>query len=272
MMDSTGMNGKTDTQATGKIDVVGIGPGGKAHMSLECLETIRGADVVIGYKTYVKLIEDMLDGKEVLRTGMRREVDRCAQAIEKARAGYRVVLVSSGDAGVYGMAGLVLELLKDQIAPPPVRIVPGITAASAAAASLGAPLMHDFAVISLSDLMTDFAMIEKRLDNAAGADFVIALYNPKSHGRDWQLGRAREIFLRHKRPDTPVGIVRKAGRDGERVRITTLGGMLEHEVDMLSIVIVGNSQTYVHDGRMITPRGYAVSGSAVAEDPEESEA
>jgi precorrin-3B C17-methyltransferase len=255
------MNEKTDGQANGRIDVVGIGPGDRPSMSLECLEAIRDADVVIGYKTYVKLVEDMLDGKEVTKTGMRKEVDRCAQAIEKARAGHRVALVSSGDAGVYGMAGLVLELLADQPAPPPVRIVPGITAASAAAAALGAPLMHDFAVISLSDLMTDFCVIEKRLDSAAGADFVIALYNPKSAGRNWQLGRAREILLRHKRPDTPVGIVRKARRDGESVCITTLDGMLEHEVDMLTIVIIGNGQTRVHDGRMITPRGYALDGT-----------
>lgn len=245
-------------QTTGKIDIIGIGPGGKPYMSLECLEAIKDADVVIGYKTYIKLVEDMLDGKEVTRTGMRKEVDRCELAIEKARAGHRVALISSGDAGVYGMAGLVLELLKDQPEPPAVHIIPGITAANAAAASLGAPLMHDFAVISLSDLMTDFGVIEKRLDCAASADFVIALYNPKSCGRDWQLGRAREIFLKHKSPDTPVGIVRKAKRDDESVTITTLGDMMEHEVDMLSIVIVGNSQTYVHDGKMITPRGYTI--------------
>lgn len=245
-------------QTTGKIDIIGIGPGGKPYMSLECLEAIRDADVVIGYKTYIKLVEDMLDGKEVTKTGMRKEVDRCELAIEKARAGHRVALISSGDAGVYGMAGLVLELLKDQPEPPAVHIIPGITAANAAAASLGAPLMHDFAVISLSDLMTDFSVIEKRLDCAASADFVIALYNPKSCGRDWQLGRAREIFLKHKSPDTPVGIVRKAKRDDESVTITTLGDMMEHEVDMLSIVIVGNSQTYVHDGKMITPRGYTI--------------
>lgn len=245
-------------QTTGKIDIIGIGPGGKPYMSLECLEAIRDADVVIGYKTYIKLVEDMLDGKEVTKTGMRKEVDRCELAIEKARAGHRVALISSGDAGVYGMAGLVLELLKDQPEPPAVHIIPGITAANAAAASLGAPLMHDFAVISLSDLMTDFSVIEKRLDCAASADFVIALYNPKSCGRDWQLGRAREIFLKHKSPDTPVGIVRKAKRDDESVTITTLGDMMEHEVDMLSIAIVGNSQTYVHDGKMITPRGYTI--------------
>ncbi len=246
-------------QASGKIDIIGIGPGGKPYMSLECLDAIRDAEVVIGYKTYIKLVEDMLDGKEVTKTGMRKEVDRCELAIGKARAGQRVALISSGDAGVYGMAGLVLELLKDQPEPPAVRIIPGITAANAAAASLGAPLMHDFAVISLSDLMTGFEVIEKRLDAAAAADFVIALYNPKSCGRDWQLGRAREIFLQHKSPDTPVGIVRKAKRDNESVTITTLGEMMAHEVDMLSIVIVGNSQTYVHDGRMITPRGYDIS-------------
>jgi precorrin-3B C17-methyltransferase len=251
-------------QSTGKIDIIGIGPGGRPHMSLECLDALRDADVVIGYKTYMRLVEDLLDGKEAIRTGMRREVDRCAQAIEKAGAGHRVALISSGDAGVYGMAGLVLELLKDREAPPPVRIVPGITAANAAAASLGAPLMHDFAVISLSDLMTDFAMIEKRLDGAAGADFVIALYNPKSHGRDWQLGRAREILLRHRRPETPVGIVRNAKRDGEITRVTTLDAMLSHEVDMLTVVIVGNSQTYVRDGWMITPRGYALARTKAA--------
>ncbi|MDR0576539.1 MAG: precorrin-3B C(17)-methyltransferase [Candidatus Accumulibacter sp.] len=247
----------TDTQKTGRIDVVGIGPGSRSCMSLECLDAIRDAEAVIGYKTYVRLVEGLLDGKAVTKTGMRREVERCRQAIEMARAGRRVALISGGDAGVYGMAGLALELLAERPDPPPVRILPGITAAHAAAALLGAPLMHDFATISLSDLMTDFALIEKRLDAAAGADFVIALYNPKSRGRDWQLGRAREILLRRKRPETPVGIVREARRDGERATITTLGEMMAHEVDMLTVIIVGNSQTRVHDGRMITPRGYA---------------
>lgn len=251
---------------SGHIDIIGIGPGGKPYMSLECLDAIRAADMIIGYKTYIKLVEDMIAGKEVVKTGMRKEIERCELAIEKARAGMRVALISSGDAGVYGMAGLVLELIKDQPEPPPVHIIPGITAANAAAASLGAPLMHDFAVISLSDLMTDFQLIEKRLDAAASADFVIALYNPKSCGRDWQLGRARDIFLRHKDPATPVGIVRKAKRDNESITITTLGDMMQHEVDMLSIVIVGNSQTYVHDGKMITPRGYAVRSDGQPEE------
>ena len=252
------------TQNTGKIDVIGIGPGGKPYMSLECLEAIKNADVLIGYKTYVKLVADMLEGKEVLQTGMRKEVDRCKWAIEKAQAGHHVALISSGDAGVYGMAGLVLELVKNIENPPPVHIIPGISAVNAAAASLGAPLMHDFAVISLSDLLTDFALIEKRLDSAASADFVIALYNPKSCGRNWQLGRAREIFLRHKSPATPVGIVRKAKRDNESITLTTLDKMSEHEVDMLSIVLVGNSQTYVHNGKMITPRGYPVNAEREA--------
>ncbi len=242
--------------SNGMIDVIGIGPGGKPYMSLECVDALHAADIVIGYKTYIKLVEDMLDGKEVIKTGMRKEVERCELAIEKASTGLRVALISSGDAGVYGMAGLVLELAKDHPSPPRVHVIPGITAANAAAASLGAPLMHDFAVISLSDLMTDFSLIEKRLDCAACADFVIALYNPKSSGRSWQLDKAREIFLKYQKPETPVGIVRKAKRDDENITLTTLQEMMQHEVDMLTIVIVGNSQTYIHEGKMITPRGY----------------
>lgn len=242
----------------GKIDIIGIGPGGKPYMSFECFEAIEQADVIIGYKTYIKLVEDIIGGKEIIQTGMRQEIDRCEIAIEKAKTGQRVALISSGDAGIYGMAGLVLELVKDMSDAPDIHIIPGISAVNAAAASLGAPLMHDFAVISLSDLMTDFETIETRIECAAAADFVIALYNPKSCGRDWQLGRAQEIMLQHKSPDTPVGVVRKAKRDNESITITTLDQMADQEVDMLTIVIIGNSQTYVHDGRMVTPRGYKV--------------
>lgn len=240
--------------------VVGIGPGGLNHMTFEAREAIERADVVVGYQTYLEFIESLLEGKEVISSGMTREVERCRRALESAALGKTVALVSSGDAGIYGMAGLVMELaenVEDQDAAPEIIVVPGVSALQSAAAVLGAPLMHDFAVISLSDLLTPWDLIERRLALAAAGDFVIALYNPRSKGRVRHLEEAREILLASRAATTPVGIVRHACREGEEKKVTTLGEMLTCPVDMFSLVIVGNSSTYVDEaGRMVTPRGY----------------
>ncbi len=204
----------------------------------------------------------MIKEKEVLSSGMRQEVQRCAKAVELASTGRRVAVVCSGDPGIYAMAGLVFEILKnrgsgtvDQV--PEIEIIPGIPALSASAARLGAPLMHDFASISLSDLLTPWALIEKRIGAAASADFVIVIYNPKSKGRQEHIEKARDIILKSRPPGTPVGIVRAASRVDEKVIVTDLEKMLEHEIDMQSTVIIGNSQTFVWKDRIVTPRGYA---------------
>ncbi|AGL01464.1 cobalt-precorrin 3 C17-methyltransferase [Desulfoscipio gibsoniae DSM 7213] len=221
---------------------------------------MQSADVIVGYKTYIDLIQDIIQEKQVISTAMTREKERCEAAIEQAAAGYRVAVVSSGDPGVYGMAGLILELLEStgQLKTIPVQIIPGITSATASAARLGAPLMHDFAVISLSDLLTPWETIEKRLEAAAMADFVIVLYNPASKKRDWQIKKAREICLQHKTPTTPVGIVKNAAREDEEIYITDLSGMLDYPIDMLTTVIVGNCSTRRIGEFIITPRGYAL--------------
>ncbi|QXM05656.1 precorrin-3B C(17)-methyltransferase [Crassaminicella indica] len=240
----------------GKIYVIGLGPGSREHMSKRALDAILDSEVVIGYKTYIHLIKDLLDEKEVIDSGMKKEVERCNLTIDKALEGKRVCIISSGDAGVYGMAGIMLEVKYERNADVEIEIIPGITAASAAASVLGAPMMHDFAVISLSDLLTDWKLIKKRIECAAKGDFIIALYNPKSKGRVYQIEEAREIIMKYKEKDTPVGIVRNAKRDGEEVIITDLENMLKYNIDMLTVVIIGNSKTYVKNGKMITPRGY----------------
>jgi len=225
-------------------------------MSLRAQQTLREAEVIIGYKTYLNFLDDLLDGKEVVDSGMRKEVERCQIAVDKAKEGKKVAVVSSGDAGVYGMAGVVLELVGE--ADLEVEIVPGITAANAAAAALGAPLMHDFAVISLSDLLTPWELIKKRLACAADGDFIITLYNPRSKGRRDQIVEAQQIISQYRGLDTPVGIVRNAKREGEAVVITTLGEMLNHEIDMFTMVVIGNSNTFSNGKYMITPRGYRI--------------
>ncbi|MDK2919071.1 MAG: precorrin-3B C17-methyltransferase / cobalt-factor methyltransferase [Candidatus Petromonas sp.] len=240
----------------GKIYVVGIGPGNREQMSLMALRAIEESETVIGYRTYIDLIEDLLEGKEVINSGMKKEIERCNLTIDEAEKGKVVSIVSSGDPGVYGMAGALLELSHKRKSDIEIEIVPGITAANAAAASLGSPLMHDYAVISLSDLLTDWEVIKKRVEYAAVGDFVIALYNPKSKKRVNQIIEAREIISKHRKPDTPVGIVRNAKRDGEKIIVTDLKNMLEHEIDMFTIVIIGNSNTYRFKGKMVTPRGY----------------
>ena len=244
---------------TGKLYVVGIGPGGDDHITPAARAAIEAADSVVGYRTYLDFIAHLLAGKEVVSSGMTRETARCGQALELAAAGKTVALVSSGDAGVYGMAGLVLELAEadEERTAPEIEIIPGISAVQAAAARLGAPLMHDFAVVSLSDLLTPWETIVRRLDAASAADFVLALYNPRSKGRSGHLGEARKILLRHRSPETPVGIVRNASRSGEEIIVATLGTLPEESVDMFSLVLVGNSTTFVdREGRMVTRRGY----------------
>lgn len=241
-----------------KIYVVGIGPGAKDDLTPRARQAMADSDLIIGYKTYVELVAELFPEKEFIASGMKKEVDRCRLALEKALAGRKVALISSGDSGIYGMAGIMLEIAGQAPRPVPVEIVPGITAASAAAALAGAPLMHDFAVISLSDLLTPWEAIRKRIECAAQGDFVVCFYNPKSTQRTEQIVAAREILLQFKEADTPVSIVRNVGRPGENVVLTTLDKMLEHPIDMFTVIIVGNSQSYLAGGKMITPRGYAV--------------
>ncbi|WKY47431.1 precorrin-3B C(17)-methyltransferase [Eubacteriaceae bacterium ES3] len=241
-----------------KIYVTGIGPGLYEHMTEAARNSIETADIIVGYKTYVDIIADLIGDKEVLSSGMRREIDRCEKALELAEEGKTVCLVSSGDAGVFGMAGIMLEIVEHQKSDVAVEIIPGISAANAAAATLGAPLMHDYVVISLSDLLTDWAVIEKRLHCAGDGDFIVTLYNPKSKGRPHNIEKAQEILLKYKDAKTPVGIVRNAKRQDESYVITNLGNLHEAEIDMFSMVIIGNSKTYVTEDlkKMITPRGY----------------
>lgn len=243
---------------TGKLYVVGIGPGLENHMTIAAQDAIESSEIIVGYKTYVEIINDLIFEKEVFSTGMTKEIDRCKKAIEFAQAGKTVSVISSGDAGIYGMAGIILELLEEEEQKIEVEIIPGVTAVNAAAATLGAPLMHDFCVISLSDLLTDWNVIEKRIEAAASADFVIGIYNPKSKGRPHNIDRAREIILKYRDKKTPVGIVRNAKRENESFVISDLENMLKEEIDMFTVVIVGNSNTYISKDKekMITPRGY----------------
>ena len=227
-------------------------------MTEKAINAIQKSDIIVGYNTYIALIKDRIADKEIVGNGMRQEVDRCQKAVDLAVEGHKVAVISSGDPGVYGMAGLVLELI--QKIPVEKRqkceIIPGLTAANTAAAALGAPLMHDYAVISLSDLMTPWEQIQKRASLAAEGDFVIAIYNPKSRGRTTYLDQIRNIVLQFRKPGTPVGIVRKAGRPGMNWTISTLEKLPEEDVDMQSTVIIGNSNSYIADGHIITPRGY----------------
>jgi cobalt-precorrin 5A hydrolase/precorrin-3B C17-methyltransferase len=257
----------------GKIYVVGTGPGSLEHVTPAARKAITISDVIVGYGTYLDLIADLVKDKEVLSTGMTQEVDRCRKAVALARSGRTVSVISGGDPGIYAMAGLVYELLRSEgtrcenrektdrtphFAAPllSVEVVPGISALSAAAARLGAPLMHDFACISLSDRLTPWQVIETRLNAAAAADFVIVLYNPRSKGRSAHINRAREVILKHRSKNTIVGIVRGAMREHERITVTDLGGMQENDVDMQTTVIIGNSKTFRWNNLMVTPRGY----------------
>ena len=241
----------------GSIVVVGIGPGAEAHMTPAAREAIETAHLIVGYTTYLRLIEGIAPGVPRAGSGMRREVERVAQAVDQALLGKRVAVISSGDAGVYGMAGLVYEVLDgNQVTDIPVEVAPGVTALNAAAALLGAPLMTDFATISLSDQLVPRAEILKRVELAAWADFVLGLYNPKGKQRTDTFDLTCEILSRIRVPNTPVGIVRAATRAKERVTVTTVADLAQAEVDMLTILIVGNSRTVLLNGKMVTRRGY----------------
>lgn len=247
----------------GKLNIIGMGPGDGDSLSPRAYRAIRDCQVIVGYKAYLQLVDHLLDSglvadKEIISTGMTQEIRRAEKAIEKALKGKDVCLISSGDPGIYGMAGVILELLKkDEVERISIEIIPGITAASSCAGLLGAPLMNDFAVISLSDLLTDSKIIEKRIRSACQGDFVIAFYNPKSKKRIEPLQKAWQILMRYRSPETPVGIVRNARRENEEVVITSLKDMLAaKKIDMGTTVIVGNSKTYVKGRYMVTPRGY----------------
>ena len=241
----------------GHLTVVGLGPGRAAHRTPAASAAVRSADVVVGYGPYVDQAADLLDAcHEVVRSVIGDEVVRAKQAVAEATAGRSVAVVCSGDAGVYAMASLVLEVAGDESQAVEVEVVPGVTASLAAAALLGAPLGHDHVVISLSDRLTPWSVIERRLEAGAAADLVVVLYNPRSSGRTWQLDAARRILLGARSPATPVGVVRDVARPGESVSITTLGALDAGAVGMTTCVIVGSSTTRVIDGRMVTPRGY----------------
>ena len=258
------MNEMSDTvppsAAGGRIMLVGLGPGSHEHLTARARAAIAEADTVIGYVTYIRLVAELLEGKEVIRKSMTEELDRAIEAFERARQGRKVALISSGDAGVYGMAGPTFEVLFQAGWTPEsgieVEIIPGASALNTCAALVGAPLTHDFCAISLSDLLTPWPTIARRLDAVAAADFVVALYNPKSGRRTRQIVEARRLFLRHRRPDTPVAIVKSAYRPRQRIELTTLERMTECDIGMLSTVLIGNSNTFVRHGLMVTPRGY----------------
>lgn len=238
-----------------KIYVVGIGPGEYEKMTIQAARILESCDVIVGYTVYVDLVREHFSGKEFLTTPMRQEVKRCEMAFEEAKKGKTVAMICSGDAGVYGMAGLMYET---GAAYPDceVEVVAGVTAALGGAAVLGAPLIHDFALISLSDLLTPWEKIEARLRCAAQGDFVVCLYNPSSMKRKDYLKRACELMMEHKREDTVCGIVANIGREGEHMELMTLAELKDKQVDMFTTVFVGNSQTMVLGGRMVTPRGY----------------
>jgi len=244
----------------GILYVVGIGPGAEEHATPAAIRAIADAQLVVGYRTYIGLVAHLLDGKEVVQTGMTEEIGRARAAVERARGGGRVALISSGDAGVYGMAGLVFEVLKEigwkRGDSPELRIVPGITAINSCASRVGAPLVHDFCSISLSDLLTPWPAIAKKLEAAASADFVIGLYNPASGRRTRQILEAQRIIRAHRDGATPVALVKSAYRELENVVLTDLDHFTDYEIGMLTTVLVGSTNTFVFEGYMVTPRGY----------------
>ena len=262
----------------GKIIVAGIGPGSKEDITPAVLDAVREADAIVGYKYYFQFIDPFVkEGCECIDTGMKKERERAEQAFLLAEQGKTVVVISSGDAGLYGMAPLIYEMAVVAHASQrgstvevgyasqrnnsiEIETLPGISAFQKAASLLGAPIGHDTCLISLSDLMTPWEVIERRIKAAAVGDFVTAVYNPKSHGRYWQLYRLQEIFLQERSADTPVGYVRQAGRPEQEVRVTTLADFDPEEVDMFTVILIGNSQSYIADGKIITPRGYSHAG------------
>lgn len=242
-----------------KISVIGIGPGAYENLTIRADQALKECDTVVGYTVYVDLVKEYYGEKEFLSTPMKREVDRCRLAFEEAKKGKKVAMVCSGDAGVYGMAGLMYEV-GEEFPEVELEVIPGITAALAGGAVLGAPLTHDFAVISLSDLLTPWETIEKRLHAAAKADFCVSLYNPSSKKRKDYLKKACDIFLQYKSGDTVCGYVKNIGREGEEMTILSLKELADTEVDMFTTVFIGNSNTKVLREKMITPRGYHIEG------------
>lgn len=242
----------------GKIIIAGLGPGNEGDMTLAVREALQSADVVVGYQYYFQFIKPFVrEDCECVDTGMKKERQRAEQAFELAEQGKTVVVISSGDAGIYGMTPLIYEMQRHHATTDiEVSSLPGISAFQKAASLLGAPIGHDLCIISLSDLMTPWEVIERRIKAAATGDFVTAIYNPKSHGRYWQLYRLQELFLQERSAETPVGYVRQAGRDDEEMKITTLGAFDPEDIDMFTVVLIGNSQSYIADGHIITPRGY----------------
>jgi len=238
--------------------VVGIGPGDPLDRTRRAERAIEQSSVIVGYKRYLELINDLTAGKELVSSGMTREKERCRVAIERAEQGATVALISSGDAGIYGMAGLALEMTRTEQKTIPIEIVPGVTSATASAAKLGAPLMLDFACISLSDLLVPWEVIRKRLEAVAAADLVTALYNPRSKKRTAQLNEATAIFRKYREGNVPVGICTAVGTEDEQITLSNLDQLLDHEINMRSIVIVGNSSSKIIDNLFITPRGYEV--------------
>ena len=235
----------------GKLYVVGIGPGSIDNMTLRAYNTIKKCDVIVGYTKYISMIKELVEGKELISTGMKSEEERCKKALEISKD-KDVAIISTGDAGIYGMAGLILELREDE----EVEIIPGVTASSSAGSVLGAPLMHDNCNISLSDLMTPYEEIKKRVDIAAESDFIISLYNPRSNGRPHYLKECIELIKKHRDAKTPVAVVEHALREGQNVKLFTLENFDDEVVNMMSIVVIGNSKSYFKDGYFITPRGY----------------
>ncbi|WP_303228059.1 precorrin-3B C(17)-methyltransferase [Parabacteroides goldsteinii] len=243
--------------STGKIIVAGIGPGSESDITPAVLSAIRQSDVIVGYKYYFRFIEKIIRPEAIcIDSGMKREKARAEEAYNYAAEGKVVTVISSGDAGIYGMAPLIYEMKREKGSNISIEVLPGISAFQKAASLLGAPVGHDFCVISLSDLMTPWELIEKRIKAAASADFITAIYNPKSEGRYWQFYRLIEIFLQERDPQTPVGFVRQAGREEQEVTITTLADFDPEQVDMFTVILIGNSQTYKFENKMITPRGY----------------
>lgn len=241
----------------GKIIVAGIGPGSPDDITPAVIDAVRSADVVVGYKYYFQFVEPYVSPQcQCIDTGMKRERERALQAFELAEQEKTVVVISSGDAGIYGMTPLIYEMRHERNSDVEIVSLPGISAFQKAASLLGAPIGHDLCIISLSDLMTPWEVIERRICAAATGDFVTAVYNPKSHGRYWQLYRLQELFLHNRAGTTPVGIVRQAGRDEQEIAITTLEAFDPEQVDMFTVILIGNSQSYVADGKIITPRGY----------------
>lgn len=237
-----------------KLYVVGIGPGGREHMTFKAVEAIKKSQVIVGYTPYIDYLGELTQGKELFSTGMRGELERCKKAIEFVEAGKDTAIVSTGDSGLYGMAGPILELAENI----EVEVVPGVTAGFSAAAELGAPVMHDYASISLSDLLTPWEVILKRVQMAAEADFVIQIYNPRSKGRKDHLKKVIDIIGKYRSPKTPVGLVKNSGRANREITLTSLESINYEKVDMLTVLIIGNSNTYMKNNKIITPRGYQI--------------